>query len=184
MKTQKGISRIIEQFNEKITLFEQKRTDNDIERIVLLFQTMSPLHDLEKELFDEVLPTLIRKRLFMSKSAFEKRRKLYDELIILRNCLRNMGRDYYGMNRTKSGEEVLYEHVYLGDVFGVWTKPAHYWLKNKEKLMNDLRPDISKDPNNPVTTWYLINTYQAKSFVDKNITDTKEMITRINELAA
>lgn len=43
---------------------------------------------------------------------------------------------------------------------------------------------ISKDPNNPVTTWYLINTYQAKRFVDKNITDTKEMITRINELAA
>lgn len=47
----------------------------------------------------------------------------------------NAGRDMSGMNRTSFGETVTEDRVFLGNIFGLHTKPISYWMtkKNEEK---------------------------------------------------
>ncbi len=45
----------------------------------------------------------------------------------------NAGRNKCGMNRTECGEAVTEDNVYLGDVWGLWTKTARFWRGQKDK---------------------------------------------------
>ena len=38
--------------------------------------------------------------------------------------VRKAGRDPYGINRTKPGEEVTKDNVFFGDIYGIWTGPV------------------------------------------------------------
>ena len=60
----------------------------------------------------------------------------YDEML---NKLQDLqiefeqaGRQEYGWNRTKVGETVTPDNVFLGDIFGLWTKTAAFWKTTKD----------------------------------------------------
>jgi hypothetical protein len=134
---------------------------NKVDAIVELFKVISPIQDAGG--FGETLAKL--KKL--------NRRKDKDVIIALEALqiyFKGAGRNLYGINRTSPGEEVTADKVYLGDAFGLFTKTASYWLENQEKLEKDFRPDVSSDPENPVSNWWIINNYQCEKFVDKHTT--------------
>ncbi|MFA5838736.1 MAG: hypothetical protein WC849_02260 [Candidatus Paceibacterota bacterium] len=116
---------------------------NKVEAIVKLFQVVSPIQDSGG--FSQTLSVLRAKN-------YGQLNEVLETLEILQKHLHNAGRCQYGMNRTKSGEQVTAADVFLGDVFGIWTKSASYWLSKQEELKKEFRSDISRDPNNPVTT--------------------------------
>ena len=137
------------------------KMDNKVEAIIRLFNVISPLED--KGGFSQTISKLQKKN-------YGQLDQIISALEVLQLHFKNAGRSEYGFNRTKVVEEVTSAKVFLGDVFGIWTKPASYWLANQEECKKTLRRDVSKDPENPVSTWYLINDYQAGRFV-KSHTD-------------
>ncbi len=103
-----------------------------------------------------------------------------EALELLQVHFRNAGR-FGRFNRTIKGEEVTAEKVWLGDVLGLWTKPATYWLSKKSELEKSLRPYVSKNIEEPVSDWYLINDYQCGDFVERH---TKGILKQIAMLKA
>lgn len=147
--------------------------DNKVEAIVKLFQVISPIQDaggFSQEIFD------LKKH-----NCNGKLNSQIEALGVLQVHFHNAGRSEYGINRTAKGEEVTAEKVYLGNVFGLWTKTAAYWLSEKSKLEKTFRPDVSRDPENPASNWYLINNYQCGSFVKSH---TDGILKQIKVLAA
>lgn len=132
---------------------------NKVEAIIRLFQIISPLQDAGG--FSKLVGKLSGKKKYSSQ---------LEAAVILQKHIENAGRNLYGMNRTHEGEEVTASNVFLGNVFGLWTKTADYWLRNKSKLEQTFRPDVSKNPERPVSEWYLINDYRCGDFV-KNHTN-------------
>ena len=104
-------------------------------------------------------------------NAFEK----------LNRHIRCCGRDKSGLNRTEVGEEPNAHNVYLGNIFGIWTFPASHWLENKERLKKELHPEISKNPDKPVSEWYCINDYQAGSFLKNHVEGITEQLDYLNK---
>jgi len=146
--------------------------DNKVEAIVRLFQVLSSLHD--EDGFNQEITLL-------SKYASRKMRNKINALQILQMHVRNAGRCEYGMNRTKKGEAVTPDKVYLGDIYGLWTKTADYWLSEKTRLEKELRLDLSKNPEKPVSTWYLINDCQCGTFVNSH---TKGILEQVAQFKA
>jgi len=60
----------------------------------------------------------------------------YDEVIRLLNQLTvhfaRAGRSPYGWNRTSKGQEVTENNVYLGNIYGLWTKEVSFWKTQKD----------------------------------------------------
>lgn len=91
-----------------------------LDRIVDFFDTISRWHDRDAELA----------AIIADLTALNRRHE-YDgvlrDLARLRLHFSNAGRDPYGWNRTKVGEAVTAEKVYLGNIFGLITKTVAYW---------------------------------------------------------
>lgn len=155
----------------KKSLEEIDAMENKVEGIVRLFQVISPLQD--ENLFAEELQKL--------QKLGKRFQPEIESISIMRTHFERAGRNEYGMNRTKIGEEVTPSKVYLGDVFGLWTNTASFWLERKAIAEKETRLDVSKDPNNPVTNWYLINNYQCENFVKSH---TSGMLKEIQKLTA
>lgn len=146
-----------------------KKMPNKVEAIIELFKVISPLQDAGG----------------FSQTIFKLQEKNYgqlDETITALESLQkhivNAGRSEYGMNRTKPGEAVTAANVYLGDVFGIWTKPATYWLENQQRFEND-DSGVSPKPESGrkfISTWYCINDYQAGEFVQSHVNGIIEQI--------
>lgn len=163
---------ILDELEKEIKAIEAM--NNKVEAMVKLFQVTSPLQDaggFSQEIF------------LLNKYASKKMRNEIEALQILQIHLRRAGRDEYGINRTKPGEMVTADKVYLGNVFGLWTKAASYWLSQKERLEKELRPDVSKDSKKPVSTWYLINDYQAGDFVKSHTNSMLQQISVLKTIA-
>jgi len=133
---------------------------NKVEAIVRLFQVISPIQDTGG------FASLISK---LQKKNYGQLDQVIEALETLQKHFTNAGRSIYGFNRTKEGEAVTAEKVYLGNVHGVWTKPASYWLEKQEEFKKDIREDLSRDPEKPITTWYCIHDYQAANFVKSHV---------------
>lgn len=155
-------------------MLEISKMDNKVEAIVRLFKIISPIQD--RGGFSQTICKLQEKN-------YGQLDQIISALQVLQNHFKNAGRELYGFNRTKKGEEVTPAKVFLGDVFGIWTKSASYWLANQEECKKRLRPDVSTDPNNPVSTWYLINEYQAGSFVKSHTSGISEQISILKKVA-
>lgn len=160
--------------NLKKEMNEILKMDNKVMAIIHLFQVISPLQDKGG----------------FSQTIFKLREKNYGQLDqtisaleVLQMHFKNAGRNRFGINRTEPGEEVTAAKVFLGDVFGIWTISAAYCLQNQKKLKETLRRDVSKDPQNPVSTWYLINDYQAGGFVKSHTDGILKQIAVIEKVA-
>jgi len=147
----------------KLELQKVYAIDNKIEALIKLFNEVSRLQD-------EDFPQELASVRWLSRDKRKARGSLIIEIKIA-------GRNMYKMNRTKKGETVTADNVFLGDLFGLWTKPASYWLKNETSLKATHRPDIKGNP----TEWYLIHDYQCGTFVKDR---TESMLRQIDILLA
>lgn len=142
---------------------------NKVEAIIELFRVISPLQD--KGGFSQTIFKLQEKNYGQIDAAIKA-------LEVLQKHITKAGRDTYGLNRTEPGEEVRAANVFLGDVFGVWTMPASYWLEHKSRFEKE---DSGATPSATckteyVSVWYCINDYQAGSFVRSHVTGILEQI--------
>lgn len=155
---------------------EINKMENKVEAIVRLFKVISPIQD--KGGFSQTITKLQ-----------EKNYGQLDELIsafgVLQTHFKNAGRDEYGINRTKEGEEVTLEKVFLGNVFGIWTKSASYWLSNQKQFEIEDSGVTPKAESGKeyISTWYCINDYQAGNFVKSHTTGILEQISVIKKVA-
>jgi hypothetical protein len=172
--------RVIESIQPKIQNLEKEMReidamDNKVEAIVRLFQVISPIQDaggFSQEIFD------LKKH-----NRNGKFNAQIEALGVLQAHFHNAGRSEYGINRTAKGEDVTTEKVFLGNVFGLWTKTAAYWLNEKSKLEQTFRPDVSKNPEKPVSNWYLINDYQCGGFIKSHTDGILEQIVLLKAVA-
>jgi hypothetical protein len=174
-KTNKVIARIIAAFsspkkdyklivgqleNLKKEMEEIQEMPNKVEAIIRLFQVISPLQDAGG--FSQTAAKLHEKnygQIDMAIAALNSLQKHFS----------NAGRG--AMNRTEPGEEVTAAKVFLGDVFGIWTHPASFWLQNQARFENEnsgLTPkqDCGREY---IPVWYVINDHQAGGFVRSHV---------------
>jgi hypothetical protein len=149
---------------------------NKIEAIVRLFQVISPIQDAGG--FKATLKQI------QSKNYGQVSPIVIEALETLQKHFENAGRCQFGINRTKVGQPVTADDVWLGNVFGLWTKTAAYWLGREEELKKEERLDISKDPNNPATNWYCIHDYQAGGFVKSHTTGILDNLKVLENMAS
>ena len=158
-------SKDIAAINDQLSMLKSemeriKTMPNKVEAIIELFRVISPLQDTGG--FSQTVSKLQEKNYGQIDTAIAA-------LESLQKHFKNAGRNEYGINRTKKGEAITAANVWLGDVFGIWTKSAAFWLENQKRFENDFRHDLAKDPNRPVTTWYCINDYKAGAFVESHV---------------
>lgn len=124
-------------------MIEVSSMNNKVESIIRLFQVISPLEDAGG--FIETINKL-------------KSKKKRLALTIIQEHITKAGRRPYGKNRTRKGEQVTADNVFLGDINGIWTKPASYWLARQEG-----------------GDWNCIS-YQAENFVKSHVHDIVKQI--------
>lgn len=102
---------------------------------------------------------------------------LFQALVNLDAHIDNSGRKQHGWNRTEPGEAVTADRVFLGDIFGIWTKTVACWQKRKVADCDDLKPDGRR------TTLEIIR-WQARHFMESHLAPMIELIDEIDRLAA
>lgn len=153
----KDVQQIVEQLTAlKGEMKVISKMPNQVQAVVRLFQVISPIQDAGG--FHQTISSLREKN-------YGQLDSLIETLCSLQKHFARAGRAEFGWNRTKVGEEVTAAKVFLGDVFGMLTKTAEYFLAREAEMKKAIRQDLSKDPQNPVTDWYVINDYQAGDFV-------------------
>lgn len=148
--------------------------NNKVEAVICICQVISQFQDaggFSQEIFA------------LAKHGGRKSQKHLAALQIIQTHFQKAGRSEYGMNRTKTGEAVTADKIFLGDVFSLSTKTAAYWLSEQAKLRATLRPDVSKDSKSPVSDWWIINDYQCGSFVERRTRGILEQIVILNKAA-
>lgn len=87
-------------------------------------------------------------------------------LFSLHAHVKNAGRNQYGMNRTKPGELVTAENVFLGNYNGYWTKQVSYVLTQRDRKTDDM-------------AYYTAMQRQAREFMDGHLGSMISLIDRI-----
>lgn len=166
--------------NDLSTLQKEMETiskmDNKVEAIIRLFKVISPLQD--KGGFSQTIFKLQEKN-------YGQLDQIISALEILQKHFGNAGRDQFGINRTQVGEEITSAKVFLGDVFGIWTKPASFWLENQKRFETE---DSGVSPKagcgrEYISVWYCINDYQAGGFVRSHTKGILEQISILKKVA-
>jgi hypothetical protein len=93
-----------------------KNDREPIKILVNLFNTIAPWHDQKP--FEQITICL--------KKFSNRYSKLLANINELEAHIINAGRDEYGLNRTVPGQTVTLDNVYLGNIYGLWTKTAQY----------------------------------------------------------
>jgi hypothetical protein len=133
-----------------------ERVKNPIDRVVELFRVVSPYHDAE------VAEGKIAATLEKVRSA-NKGGKFKSEVETLEGIsahIKNAGRSEFGWNRTKPGEGVTHDKVFLGNTHGLWTFPASEWKATIAKGDPEAQRIIE---------------HQAASFADSHIKPLREL---------
>ena len=155
----KSISPRIEDFEAKIKAVKAKNEKKEsVEALIDLFKVISPIQDAGG--FDKEIEYLRK---------YGKNQDILAALVALRTHFYKAGRDLYGMNRTEVDEEITSEKIFLGNIFGLWTRRASYFLSEKKELEKTFCSEAST-PDKPVSYWEIINDYQCGKFV-KSHTD-------------
>ncbi|MFH1178526.1 MAG: hypothetical protein V1711_02270 [bacterium] len=151
-------------------LQRMSRTHDPLTEIVPFFDTVSKWHD--RGIYDIIL-------------AFEEvnRRGKYDEVLkkleILQVHFKNAGRCEFGWNRTKPGETVRADRVFLGNIYGLFTHSVSFWRRGKDEKkggwgfsgMEHLNP-------------YDVVSKQAKEFMDGHIGPMIAILKELEAIAA
>ncbi len=172
---QKTLSLILPTLNELESGMKSiQNMPNKVLAIIKLFQIISPIQDAGG--FKKTIKILQRKNYGQLNTKLAA-------LKSLEKHFRNAGRKEAGFNCTKPGEEVNASNVILGDVFGIWSHPASFWLENQKRFeVEDSgvapKPESGRDY---IPVWYCINDYQCGGFVKSH---TEGILSQIKILKA
>jgi len=113
----------------KTEMLEIRNTLNSgpIHSAVKLFQVISLIQDAGG--FSKLITKLQKKN-------YGQLDKVINALQVLQKHIQNAGRSEYGINRTKTGETVDFSNVWFGNIDGIWTKSALYWLENRNERID------------------------------------------------
>ncbi len=107
----------------RLTLQVAVSSDDPLSMIDRFFDSMSKWHDRG---INDLIAALEEVNYCQYDEVLEKLR-------ILQKHFENAGRDEHGMNRTKRGETVTADRVFLGDIYGLWTRPVPFWKQVKDE---------------------------------------------------
>jgi hypothetical protein len=137
-----------------------------LDRIVALFNLVSPWYDRLDEL-----------RCRLNFSSDTEIGKKIEELF---QQFENVGRCQYGWNRTKKGQIVTHDDVFLGNVYGIWTFNVAQIMgwKNEDKKIT-----WGYDFGEPVNVYDIISRWQALPFIRSHSEKIVDLIKEIEQLA-
>lgn len=147
-------NKALDSFIEKITTEVQKieNTSNKVQALVSYYQLLEFIENADH--LGKAYLERLEKRNFLGLNK--------KKIQIIKRFFKNDTRDMYGVNRSKSGHMITANDVYLGDIYGIWTKTASFWLSNKSKFEEDILESVSK------SVWSVINE-QADEILKKHI---------------
>ncbi|MEZ0226829.1 MAG: hypothetical protein ACAH83_19895 [Alphaproteobacteria bacterium] len=108
-----------------------EKIPDPIDRLVRFFDAVSQWNDRQQE---APLSVGVVLNAFRKANGSGEHAKTIEALETLQIHFNRSGRDEYGINRTKPGEVVTADNVYLGNVYGRWTFTANKW---KEAFSRD-----------------------------------------------
>ncbi len=136
-----------------------------IETVVQFFNAVSMVEDsLDPNTTSEIRSYLQSKK----KEAAEK----FDNLC---KHLSNAGREEFGWNRTKKGEIVTGDKVYLGNISGLFTKTVDYWKGQK----NEAKGGWGYGGMENLNAYDVVNN-QAREFMQSHSSEMIDDISAIN----
>lgn len=149
---------------EDLAMVEEEASKEPLQAIVTFFQVTSPWHD--RGLADVI-------------DAFKrvndgKYDAIIGALVTLDGQFELAGRSDFGWNRTKRGEAVTPDQVFLGNIYGLFTLPVPRWLKGKDEPKDSWTGVVNKNPYDVVSA-------QALDFIKNH---APVMATRARALAA
>lgn len=160
----RGIEEILDYLETGVASCEKE--SNYIYSVIALFNLIAPLYDSGD------VGKIYRSLKCKSWRAKDQKLAILKDL---KEVIKNTGRDLYGMNRTRKGQNVTTNNVYLGDLYGLFTHPAKTWLEKERSLKSTLRGDLRLNGIIP-SEWYIINDVHAGIFFQSNINELKRII--------
>lgn len=106
-------------FSQQLVALRKRAVTEPMEALVEYFDLASYWEDKDLEKLLKLL-------------NFRKNGENAAELVKDFNDLISSSRQPFGWNRTKTGEKVTQDKVYLGNIWGLFTKPVSYWLQVKD----------------------------------------------------
>lgn len=92
-----------------------------------------------------------------------------EQLRQLQSLFEQSGRNPYGWNRTKPGEDVTEQNVYLGNIFGIWTFTIAHFRADQNDCKNPRKSSGWECKNlENKNAFEVVSEYQARPFVQKN----------------
>ena len=116
----------------RIILVRSKSSDfnvNALDDIITFFNIVSKWHDRGLE---DIIERIER-------TNYGQHDCLIKNLQALNACFIRYGRCEYGWNRTKFGERVTKDNVFLGDINGLFTNPISFWEKSPNQAKDIVR---------------------------------------------
>jgi len=153
----------------KIVLLKKGATK--IESVYSIENLKKSLEDLgeipsytDKKVFDYAVNffnviTLFQDNAIINEQSFKA---TPEEIKSIKRTIQESGRHQYGWVRAKKGEPVTLDNLYLGDVYGIWTKTAREF-KNSESDFGD--KNMLKNPDLKIKTREIIANEQLIPFI-------------------
>ncbi len=144
------------------------RSSDHLTSIVLFFEAVSWWHDRGG----------VRDLITLFKSANTKRGE-YDAVIRTLETfdihINQAGRYESGWNRTKKGETVTDDHVYLGNIYGLFTKTVSFWKKRKDDKKDGWKGTLYGEALAGMNAFDVVSA-QAREFMNSHISPMVKLI--------
>lgn len=151
----KEVKRIVKEIEDAVKPFIG--IHNGIETITKFFNAIAPIYDR-----DPLEPFVFKFKQINNKTVQDTARIIE----VIRDHYLNAGRDEYGLNRTKKGQTVYDDYIFLGDIYGLFTKPVSFWKTCKDDKKGGWGFS-SKELEN--MNAYDVVSLQARSFIDSHL---------------
>ena len=157
----------------RVTLVVCKNSSEPLDAIVTFFDEVSKWHDsgLGHNIYAK-----------FENANYGQLDAALKDLLNLVVYFRTAGREEFGWNRTKRGEKVTADRVYLGDIYGLFTKTAAYWKTTKgHNDVGSWRGSVWERELDGMTTYDVI-ARQARNFMQSHADPMVKMIDRLAAL--
>ena len=95
-----------------------------------------------------------------------------EEAKALSQHISNAGRDEYGWVRAQRGEPVTLHNLYLGNVYGLWTKTAAFWKEMPDEDVQSIKNASNLDVQKVIQN-------QLSSFIKSHREPMIELISKV-----
>ena len=148
-----------------------KKTQDPLREIVRFFDAVSRWHDRQAEILGIIQE-------FVDVNYGQHDKTIRELHAFMAHCAR-AGRDEYGWNRTKYGEQVTPDKVFLGNIYGLFTHPVTCWQAQR----NEKRGGWGF-PGMEHLNAYDVVSEQARQFMISNAGSMVPLIQNLEKLTA